>query len=48
MNITRISVPQVSRDFFRGYSFMYFTQCPDWCDWCGGGPMDNGSVFEYE
>lgn len=44
MNEVHISVPQVNREFFRGYAFTHQPQCPSWMDWCGGGPMDNGAV----
>lgn len=42
--ITYIPVPEMSREFFRGYAFMYLPQCSTWMDWCGGGPLDNGAV----
>lgn len=44
MNNTYITVRQISDEFFRGYSFMYINQRPEWIDWCGGGSLDNGSI----
>lgn len=44
MNNTYAPVLKMSREFFRGYAFMYQDQCPNWMDWCGGGPLDNGAV----
>jgi len=44
MNHTYVPVPKMNREFFRGYALMYTDQCPDWMDWCGGGPLDNGAV----
>lgn len=44
MNNTYTPVHMMNHEFFRGYAFMYSEQCPSWMDWCGGGPIDNGSV----
>lgn len=44
MNITYIPTPEMNKEFVRARNFMYYTQCPEWMDWCGGGPLDNGAM----
>lgn len=44
MNIVYVATPQMSRQFSRARNFINLPLCPDWMDWCGGGPLDNGAV----
>lgn len=44
MLLTYVPVPMMSRAFTRERAFIYLPQCPDWMDWCGGGPLDNAAV----